>query len=390
MQFVARAWFVKASRAAAEPAVPADLRATLGPDTGFRLLSQRFAFDAFTLGKLVYPHIGPGTSATAFTATVLPDGAIIRGVPRGLDLMALLSLEPLPRRLLHDGRDDAYAGTSAALSYDAAFQRLRLQFDLQGPVEWNRDHSKAWLYALTPLVRNVGGPGRPTFMRSPTYQATKLNTALASWTQLRSDTVLYTRRADSAAEMARMLKFKNDLSLGPTHKRHSEPLAYLEPLPRLYQDLQALTRMVSKELTALDALTPDWRQRLDELDQQLTAAGKLAWKEIRDEPLNADEQAALLRLPERLQQLAGDVVSTPVIVTVAEDATGAWVLQEATGWPNLGLFVVRLPSGQLVTFAGPMLSYYEMKLPRAQALTQERWLKLLDETPGPSRPEWSR
>jgi hypothetical protein len=239
-------------------------------------------------------------------------------------------------------------------------------------------------------VRDIGGPGLPTFMRSPTYQVTKLNTALASWTQLRSDTILYTRRANSGAEMARMLKFKDDMALVPAPKRHSEPLAYLEPLPRLYQDLQALTRMVSKELTALDALTPDWRQRLDELDQQLTAAGKLAWKEIRDEPLNADEQAALLRLPERLQQLAGDVVSTPVIVTVAEDATGAWVLQEATGWPNLGLFVVRLPSGQLVTFAGPMLSYYEMKLPRAQALTQERWLKLLDETPGPSRPEWSR
>jgi Protein of unknown function (DUF3160) len=392
MQFVPRPLFANSSPFPAELVGPRDLRP--GPNTGFRLLSQRFALDAFALGKLVYPNIGPGTNAKAFTAIVRSDGSIIRGVPRGLDLMALLPFAGLPYKLLYDGGDTAYVGNSAALSYYAAHDDLQVHFQpTRGPVEWNRDQHMAWLYVLSPLVQSPlmrpSLAGLPTFMKSPTYQVTKLNTALASWTQLRSDTVLYTRKADSGAETARLFKFKDNMALVPAPKRHSEPLTYLEPLPGVYEALQGLTRMVSKELTALDALTPDWRQRLDELDQHLTTAGKLAWKEINNDPLSAEEQDALRRLPERLQLLTG-AVSTPVIVTVAEDAAGAWVLQEATGRPDLGLFVVRLPSGQLVTFAGPMLCYFEMKLPRAQALTQERWLKLLDETPGPSRPEWSR
>ena len=57
---------------------------------GFRLLGQRFAADAFALGKLVYPNVGPSTRKDQFTAVKLADGTVVRGLPRGLDLMALL------------------------------------------------------------------------------------------------------------------------------------------------------------------------------------------------------------------------------------------------------------------------------------------------------------
>jgi hypothetical protein len=65
-------------------------------------------------------------------------------------------------------------------------------------------------------------------------------------------------------------------------------------------------------------------------------------------------------------------------------------LQEAIGQADLAQFVVRLPDGKLVTFAGPVLSYYEWKRPRREALTQQAWVELLHQTPGPARPEWSR
>jgi hypothetical protein len=43
-----------------------------------------------------------------------------------------------------------------------------------------------------------------------------------------------------------------------------------------------------------------------------------------------------------------------------------------------------------VTFAGPVLSYFEWKRLKSEAVTPQGWLKMLNTTPGPSRPEWAR
>jgi hypothetical protein len=354
---------------------------------GFHLLSQRFAVDAFALGKLTAPNVGPGTNSKAFTALMRANGTIVRGVPRGLDLMALLG-SAHARRLLHDDGDDAYTGSVRALSYDAAFERLRANFNQLDMIEWSSDLYWAWLYLLQPLLREPG-PGCPTFMASANYNLTRMNSALASWTQLRSDKILYTRNVDPKLEMSKLMS-KDPAALMPGPARTMPALAYLEPVPEVYARLLALNQMISHELTSMGLLTADWRKRLAGIGQLLATAQQVAEKELEDVPLSANEQENLRALPVRLGEIGGGPMATPTIVTVAEDSTGDWLLQEATGRPDLLIVVVRLPGGKLVTFAGPVMSYYEFKLPRTAALTQEMWLEQLHAAPGPRRPEWSK
>src|SRR5205823_934008 len=90
------------------------------------------------------------------------------------------------RELLHDLGDDAYRG------YDAALAALRQRFASFDTVDWNRNLSWAWLYALKPLLVERDA-GYPPFMTSAAYRTKSLNTALASWAHRRQDVALYVR-----------------------------------------------------------------------------------------------------------------------------------------------------------------------------------------------------
>ena len=54
------------------------------------------------------------------------------------------------------------------------------------------------------------------------------------------------------------------------------------------------------------------------------------------------------------------------------DQNSGKVLEEGTGYVDLGVFVYVQPDGQLVAGAGPVLSYYEFKHPMADRLTDEK------------------
>ncbi len=403
---------------------PDDVEKTAAPDAGFRLFGRRRTADALLLGKLVYPNIGPAKSQPRFTAAALPDGRKVRTVPRGLDLLAVLG-SPLARQKLTATGDADYTAGPGALSYDEALGKLRAELKPFDEVDWNRDLSWAWLYALEPLLAEPAA-GSPTFAAAPTYRTQKLATALASWTQARADTVLYARKVAQGADSAKSA-FMQEMLSPPGPSRQHPPLAYLEPAPELYGRLLALTRMTRKQLAALGCLSPEAGRRLAELEDALATAVQLAEKELADEPLSDDEQAALRRLPERLRhsattapdearldKLAAQLleaklkrddrafaelreqvhaeeyggVAAPAVVTVAEDAVGQTVLQEAVGRADLAVAVVRLPGGKLLLAAGPVFSYYEFRRPRAEALTLETWRAWLEETPPPPRPGW--
>jgi hypothetical protein len=430
MQFVPRPLFANVAKAPPSlpsPATGGGLFGDLGPETGFRLMGQRFAPDAFALGKLVYPNVGPGNRKTVFTAATLPDGRIVRGLPRGLDLMALLG-SSRARQILHFEGDDDYRGSFSALSYDSALARLATDLHALDVVDCNRNLYWSWLYALEPLLSEHAA-GHPTFMTAPAYEARLLNTALASWTQLRRDTALYTRKGEPLLQESKLATTKEvDAGAIPAPWRGAIPLAYLEPLPELYGRLLALTRMAAKELADLQVLSPAARSHLDQLEKQLERILALAEKELADQALSADDQDFLRHLPgglrplaaapneTRLDTLAAEVaaakkvhddkrleglqrelyaeaygaVATPLVVTIATDVTGKVVLQQGIGKADLALFVLRLPGGKLVLAAGPVLSYYEMKRPRSEPLTDVAWLRRLAQDSGPDRPAWTQ
>src|SRR5207248_127415 len=114
----------------------------------------------------------------------------------------------------------------------------------------------SWLYALQPLLTRFG-PGYPTFMTTTAYHTKSLNTALASWAQLRHDTILYAKQSYTM--------FKPVMAERPV-----KPVqGYVEPLPELYARLLALTRMTSRGLGDMKVLDEKATQRLAALDALL-------------------------------------------------------------------------------------------------------------------------
>ena len=361
-----------------------DLDKALDKTTGFRLMGQRFIPDSYMMGKLVYPTVGPPTRDGMFTYVMTPGGPI-RGFPRGLDVMTLLGSDRA-RALLTELGDDAYRGDGKTVfSYDEALTKLKKEYAGLSDTDWNRNLYWSWLHALKPLLWEYG-KGYQAFMATAAYRTKALNTALASWAQLRHDTILYAKQSYTMT--------------APTSAPvPQKPVAgYVEPLPEFYARLLALARMTSKGLGEMKVLNDQAKFRLGQFEKTLERLLAITEKELADKELTEDDYRWIEHFGQHIESLAvppgpkGEqpAMKTTLAADVHTDQNSRQVLEEATGYVDLGVFVYRQPDGRLVIGAGPVLSYYEFKHPMADRLTDEKWRELLKGDKRPAPPEWTK
>ncbi len=366
---------------------PAELDKALGKTMGFRFMGQRFIPDSYMMGKLVFPSVGPPTKDKLFTLVVSPGGPI-RGFPRGLDVMAILGSKRA-RDLLHELGDDAYVHIGKAPSYDEALAALKKEYAALKAEDWNRNLYWSWLYALQPLLAEYGN-GYPTFMTTEAYRTKSLNTALASWAQLRHDTILYAKQSYTMSAPGGA-----PVPQPPIH-------GYVEPLAEFYARLLALSRMTNQGLTEMKVLDKAAKTRLNEFERILERLLAISEKELLDKALTDDDYRYIEHFAESLERAAvpptakgeSQAMKTTLVADVHTDQNSGQVLEEGTGYVDLGVFVYRQPDGSLVLGAGPVLSYYEFKHPMRDRLTDEKWRDILagkvKETPAPTQPEWTK
>ncbi len=370
-------------------------------------MGQRFVPDSYLMGKLVYPAVGAPTNGRGDMFTcVMTSGGPIRGFPRGLDVMAVLGSERA-REILAELGDDAY-GTMAKdgdVKYAAALENLRAEFAGIAPRDWNRNLYWSWLYALKAIVEPCGD-GFPTFMTTEAWRDKSVTTALASWAQLRHDTVLYAKQSYTESK-------EDDLDA-------TAVAGYVEPAVEFYGRLLSTVRMMRTGLQELKALAAPAAERLEGLERILVRLHAISETELANRPL-AKEDAEYIR--EFWSQLSGIKVkypeleeemrkayeaenweraaelremldparsmSTALVADVHSDQNSGMVLEEATGHLDLAVVCVRRPDGTITLAAGPVLSYYEFKYPMKDRLTDEKWRELLKEGRSPARPEWT-
>jgi hypothetical protein len=354
---------------------------------GFRFMGQRFIPDSYMMGKLVYPSVGDPTRDDMFTYVMTPGGPI-RGFPRGLDVMAVLGSKRA-RALLHELGDDAYAHTGKVPSYDEALDALKKEYASLKAEDWNRNLYWSWLYALQPLLAEYGN-GYPTFMTTEAYRTKSLNTALASWAQLRHDTILYAKQSYTM-----FTPTSGPIPKPPIH-------GYVEPLAEFYARLLALSRMTNQGLTEMKVLDKAAKTRLTEFEKILERLLAISEKELLDKKLTDDDYGYIERFAEQLERVVvppnakgeSQAMKTTLVADVHTDQNSGAVLEEATGYVDLGVFVYRQPDGTLALGAGPVLSYYEFKHPKADRLTDEKWRDVLGgkvkDTKPPAPPEWTK
>ena len=350
-----------------------DLQKVLDKAKGLRVMGQRFIPDSYMFQNLVLPMVqqytGNGQPFTWGRTEMGPR----RVFPRGLDVMTVLGSEAALGILDREGDTDY-------LDYDKTLNVLIAQFRSFRPADWMRNLYWAWLYSFEPLLAPCGD-GYPAFMQTMAWRDKQLHTALASWAELRHDTILYAKQSYTS---------------GVTSVPEPPPppdRGYVEPVPEFYNRLLSLARLTRSGLTALNALDAPQADRLSLLETVLSRLVVISLAELEGRVLSADDYRFIERFGLDLQPLQSGLADdqatqTTLIADVHTDSNSSLVLEEGVGYLKLLVAAYRLAEGRTVLGAGPVFSYYEFKWPLSDRLTDEKWTNMLAAGTAPATPEW--
>lgn len=349
-------------------ATPDDLNKVLDKTKGMRFMGQRFIPDSYMLQQLVFPAVGSYLGDdTPFTLEYTMGGPS-RCFPRGLDVMVVLGSKRALEILEQEG-DTEYEHYYQQLSY------LSENFSKLNTTEWNRNLYFSWIYTLKSLLKEFNA-SYPTFMQTKAWQDKELQTVLASWTELRHDTILYGKQ-----------------SYTPT-KREPPPkpvVGYVEPVPEFYARLLSLTSMTKDGLSNLGVLSETEENRLKALEDVLSRLINISKKELENKELTESDYEFIRNFGENLDNVVTGIKKhgkeTTIIADVHTDQNTMKCLEEAVGYIDLILVAYKLPDERIIVGAGPVLSYYEFKQPISDRLTDEKWREMLQTNP-PERPGW--
>jgi len=357
------------------PVTKEKLYECLSSTKGMRFMGQRFVPDSYMFQNLVFPAVGIYVGDDEpFTMEMTVLGPR-RCFPRGLDVMAVLGSERAYEILDAEG-DTEYQGENT--SYDKQLNELRGEFAACSEEDWNRNLYWSWLYSLKPLLEDFG-QGYPAFMQTEAWQDKELQTTLASWTELRHDTILYAKQSYTPAPTA----------IPP---QPQPVVGYVEPVPEFYNRMLSLTAMTREGLDKLGALSDEEESRLGSLENILGRLITISQDELEGKALSEDDYQFIRNFGQQLDSIVTGVEArgkeTTLVADVHTDIYSGRVLEEGVGYVDLTLVAYKVPDGSIILGAGPTLSYYEFKQPMSDRLTDERWNEMLEQGQQPSRPDW--
>ena len=351
-----------------------DLNAVLEKTKGMRLMGQRFIPDSYMFQQLVFPAVdeyrGTGSPFTFGTSAL---GGTGRYFPRGLDVMAVLGSNRALEVLENEG-DTEYD------NYYEQLNSLQENFSSLNVTEWSRNLYFSWIYTLKALL-NEPNTLSPTFMQTTPWLDKQLHTSLASWAELRHDTILYAKQSYTPVEAT---------SIPPPEK---PVVGYVEPVPEFYTRILALTKMTRTGLTDLNVLTATEIYRLEELESIIQTLTDISKDELENKELTNDDYEFIKNFGENLDGTLADLSDkskeTTIIADVHTDTNSNQVLEEGVGYVDLIIVAYKVPDGRIIAGAGPVFSYYEFKHPMDNRLTDEQWKTMLEDGEEPERPDWT-
>ncbi|MCL5028941.1 MAG: DUF3160 domain-containing protein [Bacteroidetes bacterium] len=330
------------------------------PASSFLLFGQRFIIDSYVLGNVVYDRT---KSCRLF--------------PSSLDPMFALGNNAAAQLLQDEITKYVYGGNLAALRY---------LIDSYGSDFWNKSFYNLWLNSIRSLNPPVDKSSLPLFMQTAGFWQEKLNTQLASWTELRHDNLLYAKQSYTGMSTC------------------SYPYTYIEPFPEFYKNLKTLAEVAQKDFSNLNItnnyLMPRVINYLDNLGKVADTLYTIAQKELNGISFTSNEINFLKHafnpvntgcsgdLPPFIGwyntlyygfndiQLFDKNYLVADVHTIPTDCVGnvmGWVKHVGTGPVNLGIFIAPLPGNQITAFVGPVMSYYEYTSTNFLRLTDQEW-----------------
>jgi hypothetical protein len=348
----------------------------------FQLMGQRFGVDSFVLSEVVFDSIEYEGRK--------PE----RRRPSGLDVMAALGNDEAVKLLKPELEEHDYSSNLLA---------LRRTIDERAPGSYPSDLYSSFLDVLRTLD-DVPGGAFPSMARREPWRRKQLQTQLASWSELRHDTILYTKQSYTAWPSC------------------GYPAAFVEPYPEFFAKLGLLADTAVSRFATLETelATPEQREVAKSARERAVGYFRhfgaimaelrgLAEKELREEPFSAEEELFLKKTIDRrgggsgaprydgwyatlffAPDQGGEIdLWKPVVSDVHTNPIDREVLQEGVGDVNF-LVVAVDNGGDRVAYVGPVYSYYEFWSPIGERLTDEAFRQRIESGNLPPRPRFTQ
>ncbi|MFC1718992.1 DUF3160 domain-containing protein [Candidatus Poribacteria bacterium] len=323
------------------------------PPVCLMVFGQRFVLDSYVMSEVTYDRI-PAP----------------RTMPSPLDVMYVMgndTAKPLLKEELN------------SYSYEQQLDQLRQDTDALDEDFWGATAYHQWLQTLRTLHQPLPETA-PKSMKTRGWSLEKLNTQLASWAQLRHDTILYVKQSYAAI----LCEY---------------PFGYIEPYSEFYQELVEFYEATQKAYHSLGIRDYDWY--FTSSMETLQTLHEMVRKEIACEPFTDDEVSFLQRT---IKQPQGNGYGTPspsgwyaelcflmelstdwkpCVADVHTDPNAGSVLEVAVGDVEL-IIIVADNEDDKVTYVGPVFTYYEFTHPLNDRMTDEQGKSFNRKNPTPS------
>lgn len=311
-----------------------------------------------------------------------------RAYPKGLDVFATFGTGTAESLLI-----DFYKEPNNWSEYSKELQQLKDKFKTSKSTQLSV--YELWMKSL--LTMQQTDKNNPGFMQTPEWGYKNLNTALASWAELKHDAILYGEQP-MAAECG---------GAGPP-----DPIVvgYVEPNLPFWRKMENILQATRLILQQNDCMTDDLKGKTDQLNDYVTFLIQVTEKELRGEKLTELEYRTLEYMGSSIEYFTLSVVDPDLhlddwslvqgpdksIAIVAgiytrniRGCNKNGILHIATGNAN-NIYVVVEIEGNLYLTRGATFSYYEFVQPLGTRLTDEEWQKMLEEKKAPAVPEWMK
>jgi hypothetical protein len=336
------------------------------PPSAFLLFGQRFVIDSYVTASVVFDRI------------FFEGKKVCRLFPSTLDPMFALG-NNAAAQLLKPELDQ--------FNYSSNLGALRYLINSYGTDFWDSTIYNMWLNGIRSLNPPLNRESLPQFMQTAAFWQEKLNTQLASWTQLRHDNLLYAKQSYTAGVPV-----------------CSYPYAYLEPIPEFYQVLKHLANVASNKFQNLNFSDDGFKMKVldyfNSFEEIMDTLVIIAQKELLNNPLTVSEmlylksvlytQSSSYSMPPyegwyarlfyddpwgidgllKKDQIVADIHTIPT------DCIGSfigWVKHVGTGSIHLGVFITQNSENKNIAYVGPLLSYYDYTTTEFLRLTDQEW-----------------
>jgi hypothetical protein len=333
---------------------------TLPLDRSFAFLGQRYVVDSHVFSEVTYDRVLPGPSTEA------------RYMPDPLDAAYAALGNDAALQLLRDDLDKH--------GYAPQLERVRLLIDAYDADFWQENLYNGWLSALQALSPTAAQLEQlPSVARSERWSRRVLSTQLASWAQLRHDTILYAKQSYTTGNACEF------------------PDAYVDPYPEAFARLAQFAEQ-GKRIGALlgdNESTPGVHTITSYFDELFSVANILrdmAEQQQKGIPFNEAQMAFVNDAVKakggtcggptnftgwyaRLLLGKDDGGMEPTIADVHTDPGGtrpAHVLHVATGLPRLIVLTVNSCNGPRA-YAGVSYSFHEVMTDGLVRLNDQEW-----------------